>query len=271
MDIARAFEPNEKIGERPTIILAVGWVVFMILFWGLGSSSHILPRLVPTPGEVWSGFLVEWKQGAFLAKGTGLLPAGQLITSITTSLAAIFFASIIGLSLSYLSTISFFKAPVRFIGSMRVLSLTGISIIFVMMTPSGYWLKISVLTFSIVVFLVNSMLQVIDNIPQGDFDHARTLGMNKWMVLREVVIRGTLASAFDTLRMNAAMAWMMLTMVEGMSRSDGGIGIVLLDLARESNYAAIFAVQIVIFIVGLGQDQLVQYAKVLACPYTKAR
>lgn len=257
--MSKVLQPNAKISESTGLVLVGGWIITTLLFW-----AFVLPHvslLVPGPGEVLKSAGMEWQQGVVF----------QLLASVTVSLSAIALSLAIGLGLSYLSTIPLFYAPVHAIGSMRVLSLTGITFIFVLATPNGYWLKVATLTFSIVVFLVNSMLQVIDDIPSEKFDYARTLGLSRWQVLREVVIRGTLEKAFDTIRMNAAMAWMMLTMVEANSRSDGGIGISLIELARQANYAGIFAVQIMIFIVGVGQDQLIQFLKSAACPYTKGR
>ena len=256
LTIPRLFLPNARINDQTLIGLTVGWLFFTLLFW-----QFVIPhasQLVPRPSEVLRAGITQWNDG--------VVP--QLISSTLVSLTAIFFASIIGLTVSYLSVIPFFKPVAVAIGSLRVLSLTGITIVFVLATPNGYWLKVATLTFSIVVFLVNSMLQVIEDIPRSRFDYARTQGFSQWKVTREVVIRGTLASAFDSVRMNAAMAWMMLTMVEGLSRSGGGVGIVLLELARQANYAAIFAVQVMIYLVGLGQDRLISFSKHLVCPYT---
>jgi ABC-type nitrate/sulfonate/bicarbonate transport system permease component len=257
--VIRALEPNAKISSSTQWVLIGGWLITMLIFWAFVMPS--VSVLIPTPSEVLTAGFLTYQQGVVF----------QLVASIIVSFSAIVLSMIVGLGLSYLSTIPLFKAPVTAIGSMRVLSLTGMTFIFVLATPNSYWLKVTTLTFSIVVFLVNSMLQVIDDIPQAKFDHARTLGMGQWEVTREVVIRGTLASAFDTIRMTAAMAWMMLTMVEANARSDGGIGITLIELARQSNYAGIFAVQAMIFAVGLGQDRLIQFAKVAACPYTKGQ
>jgi NitT/TauT family transport system permease protein len=263
----KLFEPRAKVSAITNWTLFVGWLLFTIFCWQI-VIPH-MSKLVPMPSEVMHSFATLWKQGLIvnLSSGNG----GNMVASIITSLSAIFIAMILGLSLSYLSTISFFSAPVRAIGSGRVLSLTGMTFIFVLATPNGFWLKVATLTFSIVVFLINSMLQVIDDIPESKFDHARTLGLSKIQVLYEVVIRGTLASAFDIIRMNAAMAYMMLAAVEANSRSDGGIGIVLIELARQSNYAGIFAVQLMIFVVGMGQDQLIQFVKNTVCPYTKTK
>jgi ABC-type nitrate/sulfonate/bicarbonate transport system permease component len=257
--VIKALEPNAKISSSTQWVLIGGWIITTLLFW-----TFVMPHisvLIPKPGEVLKAGLITYQQGAVF----------QLVASVVVSFSAIVLSMIVGLSLSYLSTVPLFKAPVAAIGSMRTLSLTGMTFIFVLATPNSYWLKVATLTFSIVVFLVNNMLQVIDDIPQAKFDHARTMGMSQWEVTREVVIRGTLASAFDTIRMTAAMAWMMLTMVEANARSDGGIGITLIELARQSNYAGIFAVQFMIFSVGLGQDRLIQFAKTATCPYTKGQ
>jgi ABC-type nitrate/sulfonate/bicarbonate transport system ATPase subunit len=68
--------------------------------------------------------------------------------------------------------------------------------------------------------------------------------------------------------MNAAMAWMMLTMVEGLSRSEGGVGVLLLSLQRAGNYPAIFALQVLLLLVGMGQDLAIKGVKAACCPYT---
>ena len=52
----------------------------------------------------------------------------------------------------------------------------------------------------------------------------RALGAGELRTLWEVVILGTLDKAFEVLRQNFAMGWTMITMVEGISRSEGGVG-----------------------------------------------
>src|SRR2546423_1702414 len=79
------------------------------------------------------------------------------------------------------------------------------------------------------VFFVTSMASVIAAIPKEDFDHARTLRMSEWRVVWEVVILGTVATAFEVMRQNAAIGWMMLTTVEGIFRGEGGVGAMLMN------------------------------------------
>ena len=252
--LASIVEPNEKAPDRVMWALIGGWIVFLLAFWVLAPVP-----LLPKPGAVATALGAQWREGA----------AYEMVSSLLLSFQAIFFATLIGLGLSYLSTIPLFRAPVDWIGKLRFLSLTGVTLVFTLMTPNGHWLRVSVLCFAIVTFLVNDMMQIIDDIPMSRFDHARTLGFSKFQVLREVVIRGTLAEGLEAIRMNAAMAWMMLTMVEGLSRSGGGIGVLLLNLNRHMQLDALLGIQLMIFVVGIGQDRLIKLIKQLACPYTR--
>ncbi len=138
---------------------------------------------------------------------------------------------------------------------------------FTLMFAGGAALKTSLLVFAVTVFYVTSMAAVIAAIPKGNFDYARTLRMSEWQIVWEVVILGTADKAFEVLRQNAAIGWMMLTMVEGISRSEGGVGAVLLNQTKYLRLPEVFAIQIVILIVGLFQDYAIGAARRLVCPY----
>lgn len=248
--------PNAMVKDPVVLSLAIGWVAFLVLFWTFADI-----KMVPTPQSVLTGLLTQWNDGAIV----------HLFSSLSTSLESIAWATTLGLGLCYLATIPAFRAPVAALGKLRFLSLTGLSLYFVMFTPNGHALKVSLLAFSILTFFINDMMRVIDDIPQSSFDHARTLGFGPWTVLREVVMRGTLADALESIRMNAAMAWMMLTMVEGLSRSEGGVGVMLTNLNRSMNLGTLVGIQLMIFAVGIGQDRLIKAVKAVVCPYTNKR
>jgi NitT/TauT family transport system permease protein len=139
--------------------------------------------------------------------------------------------------------------------------------VFTLIFGGGHPLKTSLLVFGVTVFYVTSMASVIAAIPKGDFDHARTLRMSEWRVVWEVVILGTVDKAFEVLRQNAAIGWMMLTLVEGIVRSEGGVGTMLLNESKHFRLAEVFAIQIVILLVGLFQDYGIGVVRRLACPY----
>src|SRR5213079_388191 len=109
------------------------------------------------------------------------------------------------------------------------------------------------LVFAMTVFFVTSMAAVIAAIPKADFDHARTLRMSEWRVVWEVVILGTADKAFEVLRQNAAIGWLMLTVAEGIVRSEGGVGAMLLAENKYTRLDGVFAIQLVILAIGLVQ------------------
>ena len=92
--------------------------------------------------------------------------------------------------------------------------------------------------------------------------------MGEWRVVWEVVVRGTADKALEVLRQNAAIGWMMLTMVEGISRSEGGVGAMLLNQNKHFHLAEVFAIQLLILLVGVLQDYGLGVAQAAAAART---
>jgi NitT/TauT family transport system permease protein len=183
------------------------------------------------------------------------------------NLQAIALSTILSLLLAYLTVIPFFRPIVTLLSKLRFLSLVGLTFFFTLMATSGHGLKLYLLVFSVSVFFVTGMAEVVAAIPKEKFDLARTLRMGEWRVVYEVVILGQADKAFETLRQNAAMGWMMLTMVEGISRSEGGVGAMLLNQNKHFHLSAVFAIQISILFLGLGQDYVIGLLRRVFCPY----
>jgi len=123
------------------------------------------------------------------------------------------------------------------------------------------------LVFGMAPFFVTAMAAVVAELPRERFDHARALGMTEWRTVWEVVIRGTLDQALEALRQNAAMGWMALTMVEGLVRSEGGVGALMLNENKHLDLDAVFALIVVVLIVGIAQDAALAWLRRTVCPY----
>ena len=87
------------------------------------------------------------------------------------------------------------------------------------------------LEFAISVFFITGMLSIIasKSVPGTDYgslryDHARSMGWNPWRVWFEITVLGTLSDMLDLIRQNFAIGWTMLTMVETIIMSEGGVG-----------------------------------------------
>jgi NitT/TauT family transport system permease protein len=119
------------------------------------------------------------------------------------------------------------------------------------------------------VFMVTGLLAEIHAMPMEQIDHCRTLGMKDWRITGEIVLLGKADVTLDLVRQNAAVGWTLLTLVEGMTRSEGGIGAMLLNQNRYFLLAGVFAIQITILLYGLGQDVFLAFLKDAICPHSR--
>ena len=216
--------------------------------------------LIPGPLRV-LGALGELLGGRLLFDG--------LLVSLLLTLKALFYSVAITLLFSYLSVVPFFHSIAQLIVKCRYLTLTGLIFIFTLLTTDGSALKLSLLVFGIVPFFTTSFLSMIDRIPAQEFELCQTLGYNRWQTLYEVIVVGKADQVFEIVRQNFAIAWMMITMVEGLSMSEGGIGVLLIKYNKYNDLPHVLALQVVIFGIGLSLDYLLGSLRRWLFPYTK--
>lgn len=252
-EVAAIFLPNRALSPVTMQLLIATEAIIALLIW-MGSPFKVLPH----PDEVFRSLQHLW-----MLEGLGQ----ELKTSFELNLQALAYSTIISLGLAYLTVVPLFRPIVAAISKGRFLSLVGFTFVFTIIFGGGRPLQVSLLVFGITVFYITSMAAVIAAIPKSEFDYARTLRMSEWRVVWEVVILGTVDKAFEVLRQNAAMGWMMLTMVEGIVRSGGGVGAMLLAENKQFRLSEAFAIQIVILLVGLCQDYGIGLTRSIVCPY----
>jgi NitT/TauT family transport system permease protein len=247
-----ALRPNQWVSRQTYLAIAAAWVVVVLLLWLFGGGFF------PSPGRVIEALRLLVTQGGLL---------GELLTSLTLFAEALAIAAILSMGLAYLSVVPALRPIISALTKARFLSLVGLTFVFTMVFGGGHPLKLSLLVFGISAFLLTSMMDVVEAVPTEKLDHARTLRMGDWRVVWEVVILGQMDLAFDALRQNAAIGWMMLTMVEGIARSEGGIGALLIDQNKHFHLAGIFAIQAVFLIAGFFQDAFLAWLKGVLVPF----
>jgi NitT/TauT family transport system permease protein len=252
-DWARVFAPNRAVSPRVMKIIIAGQAALVLAFW----ASSPIPVL-PNPAETFRALGDLW-----MNQGLGQ----ELITSFGLNLTALAWTLVISLTLSYLTVVPFMRPIATAVSKGRFLGLIGLTFVFTLLLGGGRPLKLALLVFGMTVFFVTSMADVVASIPKETFDHARTLRMGEWRVVWEVVVLGTKDKAIEVLRQNAAIGWMMLTMVEGISRAEGGLGAMLLNQNKHFHLAEVFAVQLLILAVGVLQDYGIGALKHLIAPY----
>jgi NitT/TauT family transport system permease protein len=253
LELRAAFTPNRVVTSRTLWVLGGAQVAFLAVLWAR-SSVDALPR----PGEVVHALANLWLQ-------QGLGPA--LGVSIVTSVEALLVATVLSLGLAYATVLPALRPLAAVVSKGRFLGLAGLTFLFMVSLGGGQPLRLALLVFGLTVFLTTSLVAEVAAIPRAKFDHARTLRMGEWRVVWEVVVLGTADRALELVRQNAAIGWTLLTTVEGLTRAEGGVGTLLLDQNKHLHLPEVFALQLAILVVGLGQDALLGQLRRAWCPY----
>jgi NitT/TauT family transport system permease protein len=247
------FSPNKTIDKKTFYTMAAGQGILVLLFW-----IFLCPVLLPQPLEV----LKAWKH---LASNGGLIQ--DLYGSTKLCFHALIIASIVSIIISYLVILPWFR-PLGFImQKLRFIPIAGLTFVFTLASTSGYDLKVKLLVFGIAFFLVDSMISVVKSVNSVEYNHARTIFTSEWRVVYERVVLGKAHQMISAIKQNFAMAWTMLTFVEGLVKSDGGVGALMLNENKHLQLDSVFAVLWSLFILGIILDYLFGVLRNFLCPY----
>lgn len=250
--VVDSLSPNRPIAVPVYLAYTVASIVTIAIAWQLAAGA------LPTPGEVLHALGRLWtEQGLF----------DELATSFVLNAEAIAWSTALALGLAYLTVIPAARPLIAAISKLRFTGMVGWAFVFTLWAKDGHQLKLWMLVFGITPFFVTQMAAIVADLPRERFDHARTLGMSEWRVVWDVVVRGTVDQALETLRQSAAIGWMMLTMVEGVVRSEGGIGALMLNENKHLALDAVFALIGVVLLVGVVQDYALGWLRRTACPW----
>ena len=255
MSIGRVLAPNRAVDARTSGVLLLGWCAAALAVWAASPVSTL-----PAPREVLGALTDLWWQG-------GLGP--ELFTTLKLIASALACSVVLSLALAWGSVIPAVRPITAGVSKLRFLGLTGLLFPFTLATGGGFALKVALLTFGMTTFLVTSLARIVAEIPRSQIDYVRSLGASEPRVIWETVVRGTLDRTIDAVRQNVAMGWSMITMVEGIARSDGGVGALLLNQNKHFRLAEVYAVLVVILLVGLVIDYGMGALASLVCPHTR--
>lgn len=250
------FTPLTNVSNKMFSVLVLIDILLALVLWHFLASGG----LIPTPVKIGESIIRILSTGDFY---------DHFFISLTLTLKGMGYSIVIALIICYLSLIPIFAPFAKFIIKCRYLTLTGLIFLFTLLTSNGHNLKMSLLIFGIVPFFVTSFLSIIDAINEQEYELCKTLRMNNWQTLLEVVIIGRLDQVFEVMRQNFAIAWMMITMVEGLNMSEGGLGTMLIKSNKYIDLGTVFAILIIIFSIGVCFDYLLKKLRFWFFPYTK--
>jgi len=247
------FTPFYDASKKTYTCIVIAWVIIFAALWNQA------PVLWPTLGEVFTalkGFLTNTE---FYY---------DVVASLALTIKAMLISIVIATLFSYFYTIPFGKPIINLIVKLRFMSLLGFLFVFMSLLHDANKVKVAILTFSIVPFFTLSLVSMINRIAQKEYDLWTTLRYTKWEQLYEVIIRGKADYVIEAIASNFAMAWLVMTIAESKSMAAGGLGVLLFKFDKYNELDKIFALQIIIFFLGIVFDYTLKKLRYKLFPYT---
>ncbi len=144
----------------------------------------------------------------------------------------------------------------RSIDALRFVPLTAVTGLFIAWFGIGTAMKVQFLAFGIFVYLLPVIVQRIDDVDSVYEQTAYTLGANKWQQIRTVFIPSVISRISDDIRVLVAISWTYIIVAELVNANSGGIGAIAFKSARMSRIDKVFAILLIIVLIGFIQDKL---------------
>ncbi|QQS28672.1 MAG: ABC transporter permease subunit [Sphingobacteriales bacterium] len=144
----------------------------------------------------------------------------------------------------------------RSIDALRFVPLTAVTGLFIAWFGIGTTMKVQFLAFGIFVYLLPVIVQRIDEVDGVYEQTAYTLGANKWQQIRTVFIPSVISRVSDDIRVLVAISWTYIIVAELVNANSGGIGAIAFKSARMSRIDKVFAILLIIVLIGFIQDKL---------------
>lgn len=219
---ALAWSVLKSIGQR-----LLPWVVpiVLVLLWQLSSTLGWLSnRVLPAPLDVVSAF---WTLAA----------SGELWTHVKVSAARALTGLAIGGSLGLLLGLltgsvrlaeTLLDSTIQMVRNIPALAMIPLVILWFGIDESAKLFLIAVAVF-FPIYL--NTYHGIRNVDPGLIEMARTYGLSRWRLYREVILPGALSSILVGLRFSLGLMWVILIVAETIS-AQAGIGYLTMN-ARE--------------------------------------
>jgi NitT/TauT family transport system permease protein len=248
-DLAEYFAPKTEIPRG--VYLAVSTLVgaaLLLLWCALAYGGFVREDFLPTPVAV--------IEAAVKGVGDNSLIVNTAV-SVSEILSGFVLASIIAVPLGILmGSFKIVEAAVEPVTNfMRYLPVSALIPLLILWVGIGIEEKISVIFLGTLFQQLILVADVSRAVSADLLDVSYTLGANRRMVIRSVLIPATMPGVVDTLRVTLGWAWTYLVVAE-LVAANKGLGYFILNSMRGLFTDQIFLGIIIIGLLGLATDQL---------------
>lgn len=144
----------------------------------------------------------------------------------------------------------------RIIAASRFLPLPAVTGVLIAAFGIGTTMKVQFLSLSIFVYLLPIVVQRIDEVEEVYVQTIKTLGATNWQTIRHVFFPAAICRISDDIRVLVAISWTYIVIAEMVNMADGGIGALTFAATRQSRIDKLYALLVIIMLIGFAQDKL---------------
>ncbi|MBK6996868.1 MAG: ABC transporter permease subunit [Lewinellaceae bacterium] len=146
----------------------------------------------------------------------------------------------------------------RQIDALRYLPLSALTSLFIVWFGLEDTMKIAFLAFGILVYLLPVIVQRIREVEDVYVQTAFTLSATNWQTFRSVYLPAVFSRLMDDIRVLTAISWTYIIIAELLNRQ-GGIGGLIFIKSKMGQIDRVFAMLLLIIVIGFLQDRLLSY------------
>lgn len=257
------FQLKGTLTSRQSVLLGFAGFGLLLLIWILltmGENPVFPSYILPQPGKVLSSFGELYADNDII-RNTCL--------SLGLNLSGYIEAILISLPLGFLiGLFPFFKGlSQRQVDAIRYIPLTAVTGLFIVWFGTSTAMKVHFLAFGILIYLLPVVIVRVNEVEDVYLKTVYTLGATNWQTIRSVYIPSVLSRITDDIRVLTAISWTYIIVAEGIG-STGGIGALIWRSGiRQGRVDKVFAILIIIMIIGILQDKLFIYLDRVLFPY----
>ena len=257
------FQLKGTLSSRQSLILGIGGFALLLLVWLLLTMGEVpvFPSyILPKPSKVLSSFAELYADNDII-RNTCL--------SLGLNLSGYIEAILISLPLGFLiGLFPFFKGlSQRQVDAIRYIPLTAVTGLFIVWFGTSTAMKVHFLAFGILIYLLPVIIVRVNEVEDVYLKTVYTLGATNWQTIRSVYIPSVLSRITDDIRVLTAISWTYIIVAEGIG-STGGIGALIWRSGiRQGRVDKVFAILIIIMLIGILQDKLFIYLDRVLFPH----
>jgi NitT/TauT family transport system permease protein len=247
--IDRMFRLRGELDKKSsTTVFYIGSFFILFMWWVITTFTKINPTILPSPIRVLASFKELHFEDA-LVRNTIYSMKLNILGYLEAVLIAIPIGFVIGLFPLFREMFR------RDLDAIRFIPLTAITGLFIAWFGIEDNMKIQFLAFGILVYLLPVVVQRIQEVEDVYVQTVQTLSINQLHIVKKVFIPAVLSKVFDDIRVLVAISWTYIIVAEMVNKT-AGIGGMAFLAARQSRVDKVFAILIVIIIIGIIQDKI---------------